>query len=149
MKRRSALFIVAALTLVGADTPDLSGTWELNIPKSSFGKRPAPISMKLEVVRQGEGFHSKLTSSDGTEAPAVTEGDWFLDGKYHAIAATKWSQMSKWDGSALIAENRSDNGTFEEHLKLTVSTDGKRVTENRTVKDSQGSNSSTLIWDRK
>ena len=149
MKRRSALFLVAALTLVGAETPDLSGKWELNTKASTFPKGESSLGMTLVVVRAGSGFHSKLTTIGGTQGDSVTEGDWFLDGKYHMIPATRFIQMSKWDGSTLIAENKSPNGTFEEHIKLTVSTDGKRVTEHRDVKNERGSSSSTLIWDRK
>lgn len=149
MKRRSALFLVAALTLVGADTPDLSGKWELNTKASTFPKGQSSLGQTLEVVRAGSGFHSKLTTIGGTQGDSVAEGDWFLDGKYHTIPDTKFTQMSKWDGSTLVAENKSPDGTYEEHIKLTVSTDGKRATEHRTVKDPKGSNSSTLIWDRK
>ncbi len=147
--RKTVLFLAAALTLVAADKPDLSGKWVLNVQKSSFGKRPAPISMDLQVERKGDGFHSKLTSTDGTGNGAVTEGDWFLDGKVHTVPGEKWTQMSKWDGNVLVAENKSAEDAFEEHLRLTACVDGKHATETRTVKDQQGTYTSTLVWDRR
>jgi hypothetical protein len=146
---RPALFLVAALSLVAADNPDLSGRWELNVQKSTFSKKNYnPVGMSLEVTRKGDGFHSKLTTSDGSTGSNVTEGDWFLDGKSHPIPGSKWNQTSKWEGNVLVAD-KSGEGPYEEHMRLTVSADGKQVTEKLSVKNSEGSNSSTLIWDRK
>jgi len=148
--RKSTLFLVAALTLVAADKPDLSGKWVLNTQKSIFSnKNYNPDGMTLEVSRDGDGYRSKLTTMDGSSGGIVTEGQWFLDGKFHPVAGTRWSQMSRWEGNVLIADKKSAEGTYEEHMKLTVSVDGKRVTETLQVKNSEGNNSSTLIWDRK
>ncbi len=147
---RSGLFLVAALSLVAADHPDLSGRWELNVEKSTFSKKNYnPVGMSLEVTRQGDGFHSKLTTSDGSTGSDVTEGDWFLDGKSHPIPGSKWNQASKWEGNVLVADKKSTEDPYEEHMRLTVSADGKQATEKLSVKNSAGSNSSILIWDRK
>jgi hypothetical protein len=146
--RRRGVFLVAALSLVAASRPDLSGKWLLNTDKSTFSQKNFyPDGMTLEVTRQGEGFHSKLTTMDGLSGGTVTEGDWFLDGKYHPIPGTTWSQTSKWDGNVLIAEKKSPEG-YEEHMRLSLSADGKRATEKLSVKNANGSASSTLIWDR-
>jgi hypothetical protein len=148
--RRSALFLVAALTLAAADHPDLSGKWVLNPQKSTFSKKSySPAGMSLEVTRQGEGYHSKLTTMDGSSGGIVTEGDWFLDGKFHPIPGTKWIQMSKWEGNVLVADKKSEDNTLEEHLRLSVSPDGKQVTENLQVKNAEGTNTNKLIWERK
>ena len=147
--RRPALFLVAALTLVAADHPDLSGNWVLNTEKSTFSQKNFnPDGMKLEVARQGDGFHSKLTTMDGNSGGTVTEGDWYLDGQYHPISGTRWSQMSKWESNVLVADKKSAEDSYDEQMRLSVSTDGKRVTENLSVKNSNGTNASTLIWDR-
>ena len=147
--RRSALFIAAALTLVAADHPDLSGKWELNTQKSTFSKKNYnPVAMRLEVTRLGDGFHSKLTTVDGMHGESVTEGDWFLDGVTHPIPGSKWTQTSKWEGNVLVALKKSPEG-YEERTRLTLSPDGKQATENLFVKNSEGSSSRTLIWDRK
>jgi hypothetical protein len=146
---RPALFLVAALSLVAAEHPDLSGKWELNIQKSTFSKKDySPSGMHLVVTRTSGGFHSKLTTADGMSGGTVTEGDWFLDGKSHPIAGTRWSQVSKWDGNVLVADKRSAENNYEEHMRLTVSPDGKQVTEQLTVKNSEGTHTSKLIWDR-
>jgi hypothetical protein len=147
--RRSALFLAAALTVVAADHPDLSGKWELNTQKSTFSKKNYnPVGMTLEVTRLGDRFHSKLITVDGMNGNSVTEGDWFLDGMTHPIPGTEWIQMSKWEGNVLVAEKKSPEG-YEERVRLTLSPDGKQATENLFVKNSEGSGSSTLIWDRK
>ena len=136
--------------LVAADHPDLSGTWVLNTEKSTLSQKNFnPTGMKLEVTRQGAGFHSRLTTVDGGESGGtVTEGDWYLDGQYHLIPGTRWMQMSKWEGNVLVADKKSAENSYYEHMRLTVSSDGKRVTENLSVKNFNGTNSSTLVWDR-
>jgi len=147
--RRPTLFLAAALTLVAADRPDLSGKWTLNTEKSTFSQKNFNANgMQLEVIRRGDGFHSKLTTMDGQSGGTVTEGDWYVDGQYHPIAGTSWSQMSKWEGNVLVADKKSAEGDYNEHMRLSVSSDGKRVTENLSVKNSNGTNSSTLVWDR-
>jgi hypothetical protein len=147
---RPALFLVAALTLIAADHPDLSGKWVLNTEKSTFNQKNFnPDGMTLEVTRQGDGFHSKLTTMDGMSGGTVTEGDWYVDGQYHPIPGTRWSQMSKWEGNVLVADKKSAEDSYDEQMRLSVSTDGKQVTENISVKNSNGTNSSTLIWDRR
>jgi hypothetical protein len=147
--QRSGLFLVAALTLVAADHPDLSGKWTLNTQKSTFSqKNYVPAGMTLEVTRQGDGYHSKLTTMDGNSGGIVTEGDWFLDGKSHPVPGTRWNQMSKWEGNVLVADKNSAEDSYAEHMRLSVSVDGKRVTENLSVKNTNGTNTSTLVWDR-
>jgi hypothetical protein len=57
--------------------------------------------------------------------------------------------MSKWDGNTLVAERKSKDGSYDETIRLTVSSDGKTVTENIAVKDPNGSDKRKLIWQRK
>jgi hypothetical protein len=147
--KRPALFLAAALTLVAADHPDLSGKWVLNTKESTFNDKTFhPDGATLVVTRQGDGYRSKLSTMDGLDGGTVTEGDWFLDGKEHQIPGTRWFQTSKWDGNVLAADKKSAENSYEEHMRLSISVDGKRVTERVTVKNMNGTHSSTLIWDR-
>ncbi len=81
------------------------------------------------------------------------EGDWFLDGKQHPVdpsaQGNKQTQMSRWDGNAVVAERKSEDGSYKETIRMTMSGDGKTATERISVKSPNGNNSSTLIWERK
>jgi hypothetical protein len=147
--KRSILILVAALSISAAGHPDLAGKWQLNMAKSKFSQKNFNADgMKLEVIPDGGGYRSKLTTTDGQSGGTETEGHWFLDGQYHPIPGTRWSQMSKWDGNVLVAEKKSAEDSYEEQMRLTVSPDGKQVAEDLTVKNTNGTNSSKLIWDR-
>jgi hypothetical protein len=136
----------------GADKPDPTGTWVCNISQSKFGKVPKAQVMTLKVERNGDGFHSVQTIDDGVGGPKTVAGDWFMDGKFHPenVNATpnKTSTMSKWDGDALVAERKSDDGSYDQKIRITFSSDRKTATEHVTVKSPNGDSSSTLVWER-
>ncbi len=155
-----ALTFAAGLTACfdawGADVkgkPDFTGTWTLNLPKSNFGKTPKPVGMTLVAAKKGDVLHSTQKIEDG-QGLKSTEGDWFLDGKQHpadptAQAGNKQTQMSRWQGNTIYAERKSEDGSYREQIRMTLSGDGKTATEKIYVKSPNGNNSSTLIWDRK
>jgi len=147
--KRFVLLLVAIFSISAAGHPDLAGKWQLNMAKSKFSQKNFNAdSMKLEVIADGEGYRSKLTTSDGQSGGTVTEGHWFLDGQYHPVPGTRWSEMSKWEGNVLVAEKKSAEDSYDERMRLSVSPDGKQVTEELTVKNTNGTNSSKLVWDR-
>ena len=140
------LFLLIFLPALAQDHPDFSGTWVLDMNRSHFGNMPKPVGMKLIATKQGDAVHSVETTDTAQGGPATAEGDWFLDGKFHP--AGKMSQMSKWEGSTLYAEKKSDDGSYREVIRMTLSPDGKTATEKINVKSPNGNNSSTLIWTR-
>ena len=154
--RNAVVFLVAASVIAGATPdsgkPDFTGNWTLNTAKSNFGKMPKPQAMTLKAERKGPVLHSTQTTDDG-QGPKSVEGDWFLDGKQHpvdpAAQSNKQTQMSRWQGDTLIAERRSEDGGYQETIRMTLSKDGKTATERVAVKSPNGNNSSTLIWERK
>ena len=155
MQNAVVLLVAASVIAVAAPDsgkPDFTGNWTLNTAKSSFGKMPKPQTMMLKAERKGEVLHSTQTTDDG-QGPKSVEGDWFLDGKQHPVDPTaqgnKQTQMSRWQGNTLIAERRSEDGGYQETIRMTLSSDGKTATERVTVKSPNGNNSSTLIWERK
>ncbi len=154
---RTILIVMMALgvSAIAADTngkPDITGDWTLNLGKSNFGKMPKPQSMTLKAMHKGEVLHSVQTTDDG-QGPKSVEGDWFLDGKQHPVDPTaqgnKQTQMSRWQGNTLVAERRSDDGSYHETIRMALSSDGKTATEHISVKSPNGSNTSTLVWERK
>lgn len=151
--RRSMLLLAVAMSCVAADKPDLTGTWICNLDQSKFGKMAKPQSLILKVERKGEVLHAVQTKDDG-QGGRAEEGDWFLDGKVHpvdpkAADPNKMTTMSKWQGNTLLAERKSSDGTFDEKIRLTLSSDNKKATEHITVKAPTGGGDSTLVWEKK
>jgi hypothetical protein len=136
--------------------PDFTGNWVLNVGKSNFGKMPKPQGMTLKAAHKGDVLHS-IQTTDDDQGPKSIEGDWFLDGKQHpvdpsapsATNSNRQTQMSRWQGNALIAERRSQDGSYRETIRMTLSGDGKTATEHVAVKSPDGNNLSTLVWERK
>jgi hypothetical protein len=141
--RLISLCLLLCLPALAADHPDFTGNWVLDTNKSHFGNMPKPVGMKLTVTKNGEAYHS-VEVTDTAQGPTTAEGDWFLDGKSHP--ADKMSQMSKWENSTLYAEKKSDDGAYDQVIRLTLSPDGKTATERIKVKSPNGNNSSTLVW---
>jgi hypothetical protein len=130
---------------------DLAGRWELDISRSSLGKMKRPTRMTLEAMHHSDTLHAIQTSYfDQAGGPDTVEGDWFLDGKEHPLNSDgQMISMSKWDGNTLVAERKSRDGSFDETIRLTVSSDGKTATENIAVKDPNGSDKRKLVWQKK
>lgn len=130
--------------------PDITGTWELNVPKSNFGKMPAPVRMSLKAARQGAALHAVQTTYDASGGPDAVEGDWYLDGRERPLGSDgKMVSMSKWEGNTLVSERKSKDGSYDEMIRLTLSSDGKTATERIQLKSPNGNNSSTMVWERK
>ena len=153
--RKLLVLMALGSAAFAADTngkPDFTGDWTLNVAKSSFGKMPKPQGMTLKAAHKGEVLHSVQTTDDG-QGPKSVEGDWFLDAKQHPVdpsaQGNKQTQMSRWQGNTLIAERRSEDGSYRETIRMTLSGDGKTATEHVDVKSPNGNNVSTLIWNRK
>ena len=136
------------------DKPDVTGTWVCNMGKSKVGKMPKIDGMTLKVTRNGEVLHSVQSFEDGTGGGGKNiEGDWFMDGKVHPVdpnaTVNKMTSMSKWEGNTLVAQRRSEDGSFVEDIRIVFSNGNKTATERVSTKSPNGNNASTLVWERK
>jgi len=125
----------------GNGKPDFSGNWVLNLDKSNFGKSKKPEGMTLTVTHNGDNMHAVQTTNTAG-GPLDVKGDWILDGKEHDNATTKW------EGNTLVSDRRMTDGTTQ-RIYLTLSSDGKTATEKVMTKGPSGSNTSTLVWERR
>lgn len=148
MRKLFALAVIAGFTMLGAGQPDLAGTWVCNMDKSSFGKTPKLQMLTLKVERKGGDLLHVIQTMDDGQGPKEYAMDWFMDGKMHPMDP-KMTSMSKWDGNMVVADRKSDDGAFEEKIRITFSSDGKTATEHVSVKTPTTSNDSKLIWEKK
>jgi hypothetical protein len=107
---RHVWFLWAALAAVAADPkasrpPNLSGTWQLLLEKSDFGRMPPPKSV-VNVIEHKEPF---ITVNSTLELP---QGKYTAVLKYRTTGAqdendsygTSMTSWSKWSGSEFVIE---------------------------------------------
>jgi len=92
-----------------AATPDLSGTWVLNLQKSKMPKSMTIESEKVVVVRMGSIVEFHFTTN-GKRAKTYT---YSVDGKEHFLSEMVSSPnhfrdyyKAKWQGTALVVTHR-------------------------------------------
>ena len=143
-----ACFGVAVAASNGDGKPDFSGNWTLNLDKSKFGKAEKPNGMTLKVTREGDITHAvQTTNTQG--GPIESESNWVLDGKEHDTTGPSAGKvLTRWDGNALYSERKANDGSLDEKIWLTLSSDGKRAIEKVVTKTPDRTNVSNLVWDR-
>jgi hypothetical protein len=149
MMRALLCFLAFQPVLWAVDKPDLVGRWELNSSQSKFGKMQKPVSMTLTVTEDGGVLHAVQHTVDAIEGQVDVAGDWYLDGKDHSIKGSNMTQMSKWDGKTLTADKKSADGVVLEKISITISSDGKVVTERVTASSPAGTDTRVLVWNKK
>jgi len=129
--RLLTLALIAASAAFAA-TPDLSGTWKLNVPKSSFGQFPAPSSM-VQKVTHAEPKLTVSVKQVSDRGEFESASNYTTDGKEctnTGFGGSETKSVVKWEGETL---NIDTKGTFGDNAftmkdKWTVSADGKVLT---------------------
>ena len=130
-----AAFSSPALAQTAA-TPDLSGTWKLNLAKSKLDKHETITSETL-VITSADSYVEFRHTIDGKDYPQR----YITDGKERPIAEVVGRQVSphlntmvkaEWQGSVLVIEQIWRNGHESElmhhTLRWTLSSDGRTLT---------------------
>ncbi len=140
------ILIAAAGISAAASKPDFSGNWELQVDKSDFGHQTKPVRATIKSTRKGEVMHSSQTIYTAQD-PQTTTYDWFLDGKRHPTdkPAPGYS-VTRWEDDVLVNERRSDDGAYQEKVRMTLSRDGNTATEEIETKSPNGNNHEKLVW---
>jgi hypothetical protein len=104
------------------------------------------MGMTLKVRRNGDVMHAvQTTNSQG--GPTDAESDWIVDGKEHDTAgATPGKVLTKWKGSTLYSERKSNDGSFLQRIWLTLSSDGRTATEKVLTKGTGRRQRCNLVW---
>jgi hypothetical protein len=137
----SILFVItsAANMAVAAEKPDFSGTWKLDIDKSSFGPMPPPAGMTRTIDQKGPDI-TVLQSMTGPDMNVTLK--YSAEGKETAnsFMGTDFKSKAGWDGKALVIHNDVDAGGA--HVtstdKWTLSDDGKTYTDVLSISSPDG-----------
>jgi hypothetical protein len=146
-----------AFLVAGAQVPDLSGTWQLNVQKSSWGKHPKPTGGTVVIEHHEPAFKYSGTveRQNGTETSDGKNSfsfDGAIDGKEYPVTgaggAVKMT-VRRVSPTTTISEVKSNDGAVLETAKTTISADGKRLIREVKAAGPAGNLSWTEIYDRR
>ena len=151
-----AIALSFAMVVTGAQVPDLSGTWQLNVDKSSWGKHTKPTSgtVVIEHHEPALKYSGAVEVHNGTETTpgkSTFSFDGAIDGKeYPVTGLTGAGKMTirRVNPRTTISELKANDGTLFETAKTTISADGKRLTRELKTTGPGGEISWTEVYDR-
>jgi hypothetical protein len=148
------LFMTWAFSLSGfaLGKPDFSGTWSLDAAKSDMGhgRSSAPAATKVTIVIKQTPALLTTTRNVGKGTETATHK---LDGS-ESINMSPSGQVirsnTRWEGSTLVTKSvmSTAQGTSESTFVRSLSSDGKVLTIETTMKTSSGNLKQKLIYDK-
>ena len=147
-------FVIAALTAttLGAQTPNVSGTWKLNegasatdpaVAFSALGGN-AGIPRTLYVTQAKNGTIIIGSDMNTSHARTYVPGD----KSSTPIGTGAVTIESEWDGSTLVAEGEDTASSSLIREELTLSADGNALTVTIRVTKEAVESSSTLVYEK-
>jgi hypothetical protein len=147
-----------AQTAAATSTPDLSGSWKINIAKSDFGQAPPPTT-QTEVITQsgntitfaiaresqfGKQNYTFSVKADGTETPFPSDA-LPADSPFKIL-----SSSAAWQGPSLVVTQKT---SFQDNpgstkATYTLSPDGKQLTKDTQITFSQGEFETKAVYDK-
>lgn len=132
----AAAALLLAAPVAGQSVPNLSGTWTLQVGKSSFGMMQAPQGRTDVIDHQEPKLTIKrtvVTAAGETTSNLV----YAVDGKPYKnmVGESELTSTLKWDGSALVMVSTvtTPQGAATITDRYTLSADGKTLTQARTI----------------
>ncbi len=124
-------FLLTAFALSAAQIPNLSGTWNLDVAKSSWGKKAKPqsVSVQLEHNEPNLKYSGVATDADGNQTKF--DLDTPIDGQEHPVKTSYGpgkiaiKRVNPYTTNSVF---QSDDGKFTERAITTVSRDGRTLT---------------------
>jgi hypothetical protein len=128
--------LALATPAAAQSVPNLSGTWTLQVDKSSFGMIPGPQSRTDVIDHQEPKLTIKRTivSAAGETASNLV---YAVDGKPYKnmVGESELTSTLKWEGQTLVMVSTVTTPQGEVTItdRYTLSTDGKTLTQARTI----------------
>jgi hypothetical protein len=146
-----------AIAVATAQVPDLSGTWLLNVQKSTWGKHPKPTSGTVVIEHHEPEFKysGSVDVENGAETSDGQRNFFFngaIDGKeYPVTGSTGAVKMTfrRVSPTTIVSELKASDGAVLETAKTTISADGKRLTRELKARRPDGEVSWTEVYDRR
>ncbi len=152
----SILALPALFALGWAGAADLtnafSGNWHLNVEKSKWGTTSKPHSVALSIEQRGQEIRysgSVIYANEDTRSFAFTGA---FDGKPYKMTRSFGDGeivLKQVDEFTFESTFKTDNGSYTETARTSVSRDGKTLTRRLSVRSSEGTKSWTEIYERR
>ncbi|HEY0776422.1 MAG TPA: hypothetical protein VGD56_00520 [Gemmatirosa sp.] len=138
-----------------AKPPNMSGTWELNVAKSTFGPQGAPTKATMTLTQVGD----KITTTQAMESAMGNA----TNTMHHTIGVATtdtvngggqqmpFTSTARWDGTTLVVEGKATmQGTdIPVVSRYTLSPDGKQLVVDQVVTTPMGELPSHFVYDKK
>ncbi len=147
----SSLLVIAAAAgmAMAADKPDFSGDWKLDPDKSVFGPIPAPTSMTRKVDHKDPDL-TVNESRSGAQGDMNVTMKYSTDGKEttNSLMGNDMKSKASWEGKTLVIASTANFGGADVKMKdkLSLSDDGKTMTDVQAISAPQGEFEMTMIF---
>jgi hypothetical protein len=143
----------AAMIHTGGGAPNLSGTWKLNISKSSFGQIPPPASQTNTIddsepsVKVAEDQKGGMMGDMNITSTFDTTGK---ETKSAGMGSADVISTAHWDGIALVIDSKTSFQGNDVKIKdtYTLSGDGRTLTEVTHIESGMGNFDTTSVYDK-
>ncbi len=138
---------------VPSPTPNLSGTWILNITKSDFGQIPPPTSQTDTIEHNEPSLKITVDQKGGAMGDATYTTALSTDGKETTstgMGGAEVKSTAHWDRDALVVVSKTSFQGSDLTIKDTysLSTDSKVLTQVTHVESSMGNFDAKDIFDK-
>jgi hypothetical protein len=153
---RAAIVLSLGVSGLFGQVPDLSGTWQLNVEKSVWGKHPKPSSATVTIEHREPAFKysGAVTMQLGSETAdrRSFSFDGAIDGKEYPIGGSAGEGkvvVRRVSPTTIVSERKDVGGKLVETARTIITGDGKRLVREVKASGPEGEIAWTEIYDRK
>ena len=135
-----------------ADPPNLSGSWHLNVQKSSWGNVTKPISVVLTIQHQEPQFTYQGSVTYVNEESREFGYSGAFDGKPYPMSRSYGDgtiTMRRVDAATFESTFKTDDGKNTETTRTTLSSNGLTMTRKLRTTSPEGTKSWTEIYEKR
>jgi hypothetical protein len=133
-------------------TPNLSGTWKLNVSKSDFGSMPGPDSRMEKIDDNEPSIKISSTWTGGPMGDGSMTIDLLTNGKEttSSMFGTDAKNIAKWDGSALVVNTtfKMQDSDVAVKSKYDLAADGKTMNIASHISGPMGEMDMKLVYEK-
>ncbi len=149
---RTGLVVCLAAGWCQAQVSDFSGLWNLNVAKSSWGRKQKPHSVSIEIEHREPAlkYHGTVVDTHGDGRYFSFEGA--IDGKeyrYQGPYGEGAVRLQRVDSRTVSSAFTSTDGKVMENITMRLSRDGRSFTYQVRLRDPGGEMSWTEVYEKK
>jgi hypothetical protein len=140
-----------ATSMIAQTKPNFSGTWKLNVTKSSFDPLPTPDS-RTDVITHNDPTLKIDVDQKGGQGDLAATINYTTDGKEatNKVGPLDIKSTLAWEGSNLVVNSKLTINDAEVNVKniWTLSDDGKTLTQNAHITSPMGEFDQKMVLEK-